>query len=88
MNDYCVNTTTCRRTILFSDYDECSDSLKSTCKCCDVCTHLCECGNCHADNIIPGALIVHSNYDVLLLPRTNCLFYPVLKHFVIHFVKQ
>ena len=54
MKDYCVNTTTCWRTILFSDYDECSDSLKNSCKCCDVCTHLCECGNCHADNI-PGA---------------------------------
>ena len=52
MQDYCDNTTTCRRTILFSDYDDCNQSLKNSCKCCDLCTHKCNCGDCHIN--IPG----------------------------------
>ena len=83
MKDYCVNTTTCRRTILFSDYDECSDSLKNSC----VVMYVHTCVNVVIVMIYLVYLIVHSNY-VLLLPRTNCLFYAVFKHFVIHFVKQ
>lgn len=52
MKDYCTNSTSCRRTILFSDYDGCVDSLKNLCICCDICTHFCKCGNC--DTNIPG----------------------------------
>ena len=56
MQDYCMNSVTCRRTTLFCDYDESNDSLKNSCKCCDICAHNCKCGNCNVN--IPGTLCV------------------------------
>ena len=56
MQDYCMNSVTCRRTILFCDYDENNDSMKNSCKCRDICANNCKCGNCNVN--IPGTLYI------------------------------
>lgn len=45
--DYCKNKDNlCRRTLLFSDFDDYSGSSCQGCQCCDVCKFNCECNNC------------------------------------------
>lgn len=45
--DYCTNKLTCRRTLLFQDFQECSFKSRG-CKCCDICQLRCDCGQCDA----------------------------------------
>ena len=45
MRDYIENKTSCRRTILFKDYDY-DKKPTSNCMCCDVCARSCQCGLC------------------------------------------
>ena len=47
---YCTNTVTCRRAMLFSDFDDASlahrNHLISKCQCCDLCKKTCDCPLC------------------------------------------
>ena len=47
MLNYSKNTTTCRRSLLFQDFDDynCAVDILG-CMCCDICMATCECGNC------------------------------------------
>ena len=46
MKDYCKNTSTCRRQILFESYDYNAINKPVDCKCCDLCAMICECIDC------------------------------------------
>lgn len=47
MNTYISNTSTCRRDILFQNFDQYSrKTLGNLCTCCDICAHPCVCGEC------------------------------------------
>ena len=47
MKSYCTNTDTCRRELLFKDFDSGeSDSQITKCACCDLCAIRCKCSNC------------------------------------------
>ena len=46
MVDYCLNTTKCRRDVMFSNYDNYTNNARSLCNCCDVCSIVCECAHC------------------------------------------
>ena len=46
MRTYCANEDSCRRLLLFSDFDGCSSVELKSCKCCDICKKECTCGNC------------------------------------------
>ena len=48
MRKYCTNEESCcRKLLLFSDFDGCTNITFGTCKCCDVCVWtVCVCGNC------------------------------------------
>lgn len=44
---YCNNSESCRRDVLFNDFDCYSHNpVNVGCKCCDVCAKKCKCGNC------------------------------------------
>ena len=48
MVEYCQNNKSCRRDMLFHDFDD-SDTLEkpcSLCMCCDICALKCKCENC------------------------------------------
>ena len=49
MIKYAKSTATCRRAILYSDFEKCSgdaERLSGTCECCDICRVKCNCGDC------------------------------------------
>ena len=46
MRTYCANEDSCRRLLLFSDFDGCSSVELKSCKCYDICKKECTCGNC------------------------------------------
>ncbi len=46
MIDFCTSTVQCRRSILYSDFPDCDDFTNVGCLCCDICAHLCVCGQC------------------------------------------
>ena len=47
MLEYCYNKTSCRRDMLYNDFDGYSQrEVKSLCQCCDICAAICECGTC------------------------------------------
>ncbi|XP_003391641.1 PREDICTED: ATP-dependent DNA helicase Q-like SIM [Amphimedon queenslandica] len=43
---YCRNNNTCRRDLLFRDFDYTRDEDITGCNCCDLCTMICECSHC------------------------------------------
>lgn len=49
MIDYCKNTSVCRRSILYRDFEGCTATSAPVCLCCDVCANLCECGHCSSN---------------------------------------
>ena len=56
MEQYCQNTSICRREILFTDYDW-TRQKEENCSCCDICSEKCTCGKCsevlsHENDII------------------------------------
>ena len=51
IKDYQVNTSQCRRDLLFHDTDEYQHlDMGYKCVCCDVCAKSCKCGQCHSRN--------------------------------------
>lgn len=47
MLNYSKNTTTCRRSLLFQDFDDYNSTVDIVgCMCCDICAATCECGYC------------------------------------------
>ena len=51
IKDYQVNTSQCRRDLLFHDTDEYQHlDMGYKCVCCDVCAKSCKCGQCHTRN--------------------------------------
>lgn len=46
MKNYCSSTDTCRRKLLFKDFDGVVLSETLSCSCCDVCAMTCECSMC------------------------------------------
>ena len=47
MMKYCKNISECRRTLLFSGFDDaCIDVKLDGCNCCDICAKTCSCGRC------------------------------------------
>ena len=47
MLDYCSNARTCRRTVLFQDFEKTGSVSTSTgCDCCDICGKSCNCNSC------------------------------------------
>lgn len=49
MNTYINNTSTCRRDILFQNFDQYSQqTVSKLCTCCDICACSCVCGGCCA----------------------------------------
>ena len=44
---YVKNTSSCRRDVLLSEFDDFSQSdINKGCACCDICTEECKCGQC------------------------------------------
>lgn len=57
---YCSNSTVCRRTVLFQEFDDYSRSPNSHgCQCCDICLKTCKCGQCKSN----------MEKDLLFLPQ-------------------
>ena len=47
MLNYCYNKTSCRRDILYHDFDDYSrKEIHTLCQCCDICVSICECSKC------------------------------------------
>ena len=46
MKDYITNSTTCRRSVLFGNFDGHVSAAESPCMCCDVCSKNCMCHLC------------------------------------------
>ena len=46
IKDYCKNKDKCRRDCLFKDFDKDTEASLSGCRCCDICCHSCDCGDC------------------------------------------
>lgn len=47
MLEYCYNKTSCRRDLLYHDFDGYNrKEIKTLCQCCDVCAAVCECSAC------------------------------------------
>ena len=48
MKEYAANTTVCRRDVLFQPMEKYThEHLGSSCMCCDICAHSCNCECCH-----------------------------------------
>lgn len=47
MVKYCRNTDTCRRQILFGEFDYVPNRNLTECKCCDLCAMVCSCSECN-----------------------------------------
>ena len=43
---YCKNDDTCRREVIFRDFDYVKDKSVTDCRCCDLCAMVCECFEC------------------------------------------
>ena len=43
MREYCKNDSSCRRQLLFSDFEECDVDTCCKCRCCDICMPKCKC---------------------------------------------
>ena len=74
MKEYCTNNTSCPRSILLSDYDECTDSLGHSFKCCDICVHYCKHGDCDTNIQIMSHFLTISMIDLFLLSALKMLF--------------
>lgn len=59
MIEYCRNESTCRRAILYRDFEACQFPSQGSCMCCDVCKALCMCGEC--DNLLSSFCFPSSN---------------------------
>jgi len=46
MKAYITNATTCRRCMLFSNFEGHISTAESPCMCCDICSQVCTCGLC------------------------------------------
>ena len=46
MRCYCTNKDQCRRLILFAGFEKSTEVAPMGCKCCDICSILCNCINC------------------------------------------
>lgn len=51
MSKYCMNTDTCRRSVLFRDFDGIVSTKIVLCQCCDLCVSKCKCEQCQCNYI-------------------------------------